>query len=207
MSNSRKRLRNRQQVYDSGCTYEWRVFWSDVELIPPLKQIFMLQMLQNNQSWSKDKYLVVEGCTHNIKLRQGSLQVKKLLDTWDGYQIFAPKKSLRFPFPLESLADVFIQMKGLSRKIEDFRSLTLMLKEFGYHYDLIDIKKKRCKVQWKPKTALDLDYLMVEGKPYWSVCLEGKKPKHLLSPSEQISLQENCVEGYIDFFRRIKLGA
>ena len=166
----------------------------------------MLQTPQKNWSWGRDKYLLVENCPHNIKLRNDSLQIKKFLDTHNGYQIFEPKKSLRFPLSSESLADVLPEMKSKDRKIKDFKSLKLLLKELCYQYHLIDVKKKRSKLKWQQKTVLDIGYLIIDDRPYWSVCLEANKPKHLLSPSENIFLQKNCIEGYIDFFRRIKLG-
>ncbi|MDJ0717329.1 MAG: hypothetical protein QNJ54_24445 [Prochloraceae cyanobacterium] len=195
-----------KQVYDSGCTYEWRIFWSDVDLIPPLKQMFMLQIPQKKQSWGRDKYLLVENCPHNIKVRNGLLQIKKFLDTYNGYQIFAQKKSLRFPLSSDSLADVLSEMKGKPCKIKDFKSLELLLEKLGHQYHLIDVKKKRYKLKLQQKTILDIGYIIVDGQPYWSVCLEANKPKNLLSPSEKIFFQENCIEGYIDFFQRIKLG-
>ncbi len=165
----------------------------------------MLQTPPKNRSWGRDKYLLVENCPHNIKLRNGSLQIKKFLDTHNGYQIFAPKKSLRFPFSSDSLVDILPEMKGKPRKIKDFQSLELQLENLGYQYHLINVKKKRSKLKWQQKTVVDIGYIIVDGQPYWSVCLETNKPKHLLSPSENIFLQDNCIEGYIDFFRRIKL--
>jgi hypothetical protein len=91
--------------------WEWRAFWSDAAAAPSLDEV-LGHPGRGKLNRFVDRYLVVETCQDNIKVRKGNLQAKQLIKQYDQFEAYRPKQKFTFPLSKRELSGIFPSLSG-----------------------------------------------------------------------------------------------
>jgi hypothetical protein len=157
--------------------WEWRAFWSDAATAPPVDQVLGEAGGCKRQRFV-DRYLVVDSCRDNIKVRKSTLQVKQLVDEHDHFEAYRAKRSFSFPLSKRELSGIFPRLPGPDRDLSATEEVISALTELGQQPRCYDVLKERYKRKVRG-LAHEWTKLKIGRWRLWSVAVAGTELKRV----------------------------
>ena len=191
-------------------TWEWRGFWLDNQQGPSMLQAS--QLYQNpkhvfDYSELSDLYLVMSDSHDNVKLRRGGLEVKRPIETHNGYTAYYPKQVFKFPFKAVDLVAIFPRLYGAEEMIESQDALLMVLRAHDYEPKLVEMKKKRFQLKLEKQVKLEFSTLEMNGTKFLTACVEGQDYHITHAHVQNLTGSKALVRNYNQFLREFGVEA
>lgn len=182
--------------------WEWRAFWSDDNpVFAPRGAARDLAPDAFESSPVRDRYLLIAGRHDNIKLRDGGLEIKRLIESHAGFEAFRRKKTHDFPLRAGKVGELFPRLAWRDKPVADARELESALDRAGYAVRWIDIEKTRYRMKLGPKERIEFSVVTVDGRRFRSLCVEGPSYQRVLCRVHELAPVGGAVMGYAKFLR------
>ncbi len=182
--------------------WEWRAFWSgDDPVFAPGGAARDLAPDAFESSPVRDRYLLIAGRHDNIKLRDGGLEIKRLIESHAGFEAFRRKKTHDFPLRAGKVGELFPRLAWRDKPVADARELENALDRAGYAVRWIDIEKTRYRMKLGPKERIEFSVVTVDGRRFRSLCVEGPSYQRVLCRVHELAPVGGAVMGYAEFLR------
>lgn len=188
--------------------WEWRGFWQDTKGPTFLRTSQAYKQSLENLAFEEtmDTYLVIEGVPENIKCRKNALEIKRPLESIDGYTAFSPKETWPFPLSAAQVEKLFARVTAKqARKLENVEELQALLSEAGYRAQRVETRKKRFLVKLKNQVRVEFCSLSIGGKKYLSTCVEGANYDITHAHALHFQKPNTLVMGYVEFLKHTLL--
>jgi hypothetical protein len=187
-------------------TWEWRGFWADEGTTLIQSSEIYKQSLENiSFSEITDSYLVIEGMAENIKSRKRLLELKRPVESLNGYTAFAPKESYSFPLTPKKAALLFPALNPPSKALSNIGKMVDWLHGNAVRCEQIEVKKKRFQVKLQSQVQVEFCTLQLAGRKFLSVCVEG--PDYDITSAHSHNFQTGGVMamGYVEFLKHCQM--
>ena len=182
--------------------WEWRVFWSGNDpVFAPRGTARNLAPDAFESSPVRDRYLLIAGRHDNIKLRDGGLEIKRLIESHAGFEAFRRKKTHDFPLRAGKVGELFPRLAWRDKPVADARELENALDRAGYAVRWIDVEKTRYRLKLGPKERIEFSVVTVDGRRFRSLCVEGPSYQRVLRRVHELGPVGGAVMGYAEFLR------
>jgi hypothetical protein len=187
-----------------SAVWEWRGFWASNKNTTLIQAGQAFKQLPANFAFEEttDIYLLLEGITDNIKCRGNALEIKRPVESLQGYTAFLPKETYLFPLSAAQLKDLFVRVPaGFEQGARDLLELRKMLEKAGYGPKQMEVKKKRFVVKLKNRVQIEFCSLNLDGKKYISACVES--PSYDATHAHAVNFRAHDVKvmGYVEFLK------
>ncbi len=183
--------------------WEWRAFWSDDNpVFAPRGAARDLAPDAFDSSRVHDRYLLIAGRHDNLKLRQGGLEVKRLIESHAGFGAFRRKKTHDFPLRAGKVGELFPRLAWRDKPVADARELESALDQAGYSVRWIDVDKVRYRMKLGPRERIEFSVVTVDGRRFRSLCVEGPSYQRVLRRVLELAPVGGAVMGYAEFLRQ-----
>lgn len=191
----------KKQTYD--VTWEWRGFWIDKgPTLVQASEMYRQRMEDFSFTEMVDEYLLVEGLPENLKIRKKALELKRPLESQEGYTAFSPKRTFPFPLSAADVKELFPKLNGAARAIDSTEALQRILSEKGIKSHIIQVKKKRFQVKLQSQVKVEFCTLNFNGRKYLSACVEGPDFDLTHAHSHNFVTEGVLVMGYVPFLKQ-----
>jgi hypothetical protein len=181
-----------------GAAWEWRLFVEEPDLLPSFPRAGTPQ-----DRSEFDVYLLVPESVHNVKLRDGDLEIKRLLRAEpSGFQLWSDK--VVFPFPLAPAQAVEVgSLLGTEPPGPDVRMPADLLRSVRRSRpDLRTVPLWKHRTRWTLPDGCRVEQALLifpSGSRCWSLCADSYDPQPLRSFVSRLMLPEGAlVADYID---------
>lgn len=188
--------------------WEWRAFWSgDDPVFAPRGAARGFAPDAFKAMPVRDRYLLIAGRHDNIKLRDGRLETKRLIESHAGFEAFSRKKIHDFPLRAGKVGELFPRLAWRDNPVAGARELESALDQAGYSVRWIDVDKTRHRMKLGNKELIEFSVVTVDGRQFRSLCVEGPSYQRVLRRVHELAPVGGAVMGYAEFLRRKALGS
>lgn len=191
----------------NGATWEWRGFWPDNKGATLIRTSQAYRQSLENLSFEEttDDYLLLEGLPENIKIRKGALEIKRPIESIEGYTAYLPKETYPFPIDPVTLQRLFplLEAARIPAAVASPEALQSLLTKRGYQCQRVETKKKRFLVKLKNQVRVEFCSLTINGRKYVSSCVEGGD--YATTHAHALNFQSEGVQvlSYVDFLKSL----
>ncbi len=204
-TDSGKKKRKKQVRKEKPDSWEWRAFWPGDGVQPePIGRIAESTLSNFTRERTDDQYILTNRSRDNIKMRKGGMQIKQLLQSYNSFQAFRPKRNLDFPFKASKLADSFPELALHDQELKNLDKLLELLDKYKYEPRVLDVRKERYMLELEKDLRIEFALLILGRQQFWSACVEGHNFFKVESQAQNISPASASVCGYMDFLQQIK---
>jgi hypothetical protein len=183
--------------------WEWRAFWSgDDPVFAPRGAAREFAPGAFESSPVRDRYLLIAGRQDNLKLREGGLEIKWLIESHAGFEAFRRKKTHDFPVRAGKVGELFPRLAWRDNPVASARELENALDRAGYAVRWIDVDKTRYRMKLGPKERIEFSVVTVDGRQFRSLCVEGPSYQRVLCRVLELAPVGGAVMGYAEFLRQ-----
>jgi hypothetical protein len=151
----------------------------------------------------KDTYILVDGRRDNIKIRKDTLQYKQFIESFEGVEVYRPKRTLTFPIGGGEIAEIFPRAQGSSDAVvKSTRELNSLLERFSYSSIWFTVQKERHR-RLLGETTLEFTTVRAEDSYCWSLCVQHPSFEKVAYFARRFPMDNARVTGYADFLRHV----
>ena len=142
-----------------------------------------------------------ENGDRNVKIREGKLEFKRLIDRINGLERWKPTGSLEFPIDRAAIPDSLFPVSALERTLPFPDSLTAMVteKEFLHHIAQdspcgprlyrANVFKRRSRFTLQD-CPVEIDWILVNGAAIESIAIESRCAEQVLAVRSALGLEQ-----------------
>ena len=183
--------------------WEWRAFWSgDDPVFAPRGAAREFAPDAFEASPVRDRYLLIAGRHDNLKLREGGLETKRLIESHAGFEAFRRKKIHDFPLRAGKVGELFPRLAWRGNPVAGARELETALDRAGYSVRWIDVEKARYRMKLGVKERIEFSAVTVDSRHFRSLCVEGPSYQRVLCRVLELAPVGGAVMGYAEFLRQ-----
>jgi hypothetical protein len=184
------------------CLWEWRVFWETRNDMP----VYFEEVFEPDKAKItavQDTYILINSRRDNIKLRKDSLQFKQFVESFEGVEVYRPKRTLRFPVNGIDLSDIFPRVaRSASTLVRNPTELRETLDRLSYDPIYLTVQKERHR-QALGDTELELATVRVGERESWSLCVQHPVFEKVANLARRFPMENARVTGYTEFLRHV----
>ena len=142
-----------------------------------------------------DRYLVIDRRQDNIKVRNGRLEVKQLVEQYGRFEAYRRKQ--RYPFPLAARAvlEIFPRLSEPERAFSGIAELKAALDDHGYRLRCYEVRKERYKRK-VGRVTIEWAELEVARRRFWSIAATGPKLDKVAARAAKLPSNFTLLGGY-----------
>lgn len=185
--------------------YEFRIFRKVLGAL----EIKLQRYLPPDETASSAEIYLISPNTdeNNVKIREGALEIKTLIQHWSGLEQWQPVLKADFPLPADLLANEFfprlvVPAPRLEREQYAFEEFLADLIQAEPDLYLVQVAKLRQKFRVEGCQA-ELSDITIEGQPWRTVALEGEDPQAVLRAQTTLGLAELENINYVKAIKQI----
>ncbi|ARO87738.1 hypothetical protein EBAPG3_008135 [Nitrosospira lacus] len=142
-----------------------------------------------------------ENSDRNVKIREGKLEFKRLIDRVNGLERWKPTGSMAFPIERAAIPDSLFPVSALERALPFPDSLTAMVteKEFLHHVTQdslcghrlyrANVFKRRSRFTLQD-CPVEIDWILVNGAAIESIAIESPYAEQVLTVQSALGLEQ-----------------
>lgn len=183
--------------------WEWRVFVEHESHLPAFDKSGAPE-----ERSEYDVYLLAPGSIHNVKLRDGDLEVKRLVrEGSSGMQLWQNKETI--PFPLSdtqvSLVVGLLGIQDLPQGVSKPEELIKLLRQHCRDLRTVAVWKQRYRWVLPDGCRVEKSHLTYpSGGRCWSLCVDGYDSAALQRTVERMQVPEGAlVFGYVEMLHAL----
>jgi hypothetical protein len=179
--------------------FEFRIFGHDfITLEQRIRKVAPCESMVE----SREIYILSdENGDHNVKIRNGRLEFKRLIDRVDGLERWKPTGSLEFPIERGAIPDKLFPVAALERIPPSPDSLTAMVneKEFLHHIAQnslcgprlyrANVFKRRSRFTLQD-CPVEVDRILVNGAAIESIAIESQCAEQVFAVRSALALEQ-----------------
>lgn len=174
--------------------YEFRIFGNHLEDIE--RNIYDFSTLEKNREMSSIYLLTAGNPKHNIKIREGIMDIKSLEQEQDGLEQWNPFLVGEFPLKAEVIKSVVFPALGTHSPVFDRDEYTL--EQFIDELISVDpdiMVAYVCKKRYAftvAKCITEIAQIKVNGATIKTICIEAEDPKKVLKAKKKLEIDEEA---------------
>lgn len=179
--------------------FEFRIFGHDFNTLEQrIRKVAPCESINE----SREIYILSdENSDRNVKIREGKLEFKRLIDRINGLERWKPTGSLGFPIERAAIPDSLFPVSALERTLAFPDSLTAMVteKEFLHHIaqDSLcgprlyraNVFKHRSRFTFQD-CPVEIDWILVNGAVIESIAIESQFAERVLAVRSALGLEQ-----------------
>ena len=184
-----------------GAAWEWRLFGAGREapVIPGLTG-------QPEERSEFDHYLVAPEVKHNVKLRAGDVEVKRLLETRArGLQLWQDKEIFSLPASAGQVAALgkFLNVNVEGADVQTAEELIAYFTRFQPALRTVHVTKRRVRWHLAEGCRLELAHICIgEQAEYWSYCADSYDVAPLITLVESLPVPpDSFTMSYVELLQ------
>ncbi len=194
----------------SNGRFEYRVFGDDVKYFISLfkSQFYSVNNITPNKTVSEEIYLISKSNSNlNIKIRENTLDIKKLITKTNKLEQWEPIFKVDFPIEMKVLKNILLSyfdietadLKKDSYTLEQFLSI---INEYKF-IDLVNLHKKKEKYT-RNNIIFEFCDIKIENKPFQTICLESNNKSQLEKFLDAYPIDNMKNTNYIEAIKNIE---
>jgi hypothetical protein len=183
--------------------WDWRAFWSSPATAPSLDGVLQ-NGARSRHSRLVDHYLLIDGRQDNIKIRNGSLQVKQFIEQYGGCRAYRRKQYFHFPLAARRLLNIFPRLSEPDRVLACVADLLSTLADHDYRPRCYDVAKERCTCKVR---GVEFERAKVEVAAwrFCSLAITGAELECVASAAASLATDVAVVGGYTQLLAQFAL--